>query len=296
MTNTPFELQEKINAIRRVKDPAEVDLIRQTARMAYAGYQKVKDFLRPGVTERQIQIEFEAEVLRAGAEKFPYESIVGSGPNSAVLHAIPTRRVLKENELVLIDAGADLFDYCVDITRTFSSSHAFTSRQKEIYDLVLEAQNRAIAKCRPGVEWSDVHKEAARILASGLKQLGLLACEPETALESGAISVFLPHGVGHMVGLKVRDVGGLLLQEERTHCGVRLRVDLPLQENFIMTVEPGLYFVPALLNHSETRAKYRSEIHWNEVEKWLDFGGIRIEDDILIGADGPENLTAAIEK
>lgn len=293
--NFKIEIQECFNAVRRVKDSAEVQLVRNCADMANAGYKKIREFIRPGVTERQIQIEFETAVLKAGSEKFPYDSIVGSGVNAAVLHAIPTAKVVKSGEIILVDAGADVHDYCVDITRDFSADGKFTSRQKDIYDLVMKAQLKGIEMCKPGTEWSDVHLSAARIMADGLKSLKVLKCDADTAVETGAIAVFFPHGVGHMVGLKVRDVGGLLNQKVRQYAGSRLRVDFQLQKHFLMTVEPGLYFIKALIDKSENREKYQDQINWSEVEKWRDFGGIRIEDDILVD-NTPQNLTAVVDK
>ncbi|MEZ0392771.1 MAG: M24 family metallopeptidase [Pseudobdellovibrionaceae bacterium] len=293
---THLNFQEVINSVRRQKDEAEIQLIQKAAQMAHQGYQKLQSFIRPGVSEREIQIEFESTVMKAGSEKFPYTSIVGSGPRSAVLHALPTDRKLQPGEMVLIDAGADLFDYCVDITRVFPASGKFSSQQKEIYDLVFQAQKTSISLCTMGREWHDVHRASAEIIANGLKELKILKGETDSLLESGAISVFFPHGVGHMVGLKVRDVGANPLKPPRMSCGVRVRVDFPLQENFVMTVEPGLYFVDALLERKETRQKFSQMIDWNEVEKWRGFGGIRLEDDILITSQGPENLTGFIEK
>lgn len=290
------EVQEAFNQVRRIKDVEEVELIRRLAGFANAGYAKVKHFVRAGVTERQIQLEYEAEVLRAGAEKMPYDSIVGTGTNSAILHAIPTSRVVKAGDLVLIDAGADVNDYCVDITRIFAADGTLTARQRSIYDLVLKAQGASIALCKPGTEWLDVHRASARVFAHGLKDLGIITGEAEAALESGAIAVFFPHGVGHMVGLRVRDVGGKLTKSPKITAGARVRVDLPLQENFLMTVEPGLYFIEALLNDPDTRKKFAAQINWAEVDKWRDFGGIRIEDDILVTKTGHDNLTAVVPK
>jgi Xaa-Pro aminopeptidase len=293
---TNLEIQEAINSVRRAKDAAEIDLIQQTAKFAQAGYQKLKSVIRPGISEREVQIESEAEVLRAGAEKFPYSTIVGTGTNSAILHAIPTSRILKSGEILLIDAGADLYDYCVDITRVFAVDGNLSPQQKDIYNIVLEAQKTSIALCKPGIEWHDVHRASARVMAEGLKKLKILRGETDSLMESGAVSVFFPHGVGHMVGLKVRDVGGNPMKPVRTCCGVRVRVDFPLQENFVMTVEPGLYFVQELLNRKDTREKFSQMIDFNEVEKWQNFGGIRLEDDILVTSKGPENLTDLVEK
>jgi Xaa-Pro dipeptidase len=291
-----WDVQEAFNRVRRIKDGAEIALIRSLAAMANQGYSRVRDFIKPGVSERQIQLEYEAAVLRAGAEKMPYDSIVGTGANSAILHAIPTSRIVKAGEFVLIDAGADVADYCVDITRIFPADGRFSTQQQSIYDLVLKAQEASIALCAPGTEWLDVHRASARVFAEGLLDLGILRGSPDALLEAGAVSVFFPHGVGHMVGLRVRDVGGKMTKDPRKAYGVRVRVDLPLEENFLMTVEPGLYFIEALLDDPDVRAKYQDMIDWTEVEKWRGFGGIRIEDDVRITKGLPDILTAVVPK
>jgi Xaa-Pro dipeptidase len=290
------DVQEAYNEVRRIKDAEEVALIRSLASMANAGYKHIKSFIRPGLTERQIQIAYETEVFKAGAEKMPYGSIVGTGTNGAILHASPSQRIVKSGELVLIDAGADVSDYCVDITRVFAADGKMTTQQKMVYDLVLKAQTESIALCKPGMEWHEVHKTSARVFAKGLKEMGIIKTEAEAALEAGAASVFFPHGVGHMVGLRVRDVGGRFTKNARTAFGVRVRVDMPMQDGFLMTVEPGLYFIQALIDDADTRTKFADHINWNEVEKWREFGGIRLEDDILITNQGPQNLTEVVEK
>lgn len=286
---------EAFNEVRRVKDAAEIALVRKIAGIAAEGYKKLPAFIRPGVSERDIQIEYETAVLKAGSEKFPYDCIVGTGTNAAVLHAIPTSRVVKEGEMVLIDAGADIQDYCVDITRVYSSG-TFSSQQKALYDIVLKAQTESIALCKPGTPWKDVHLTSARVIAEGLKDLGILNCSAEEAIANNAIAVFFPHGVGHMVGLRVRDVGGKYNPNPNKYAGARLRVDIPLREGYLMTVEPGCYFINALLNDSETRATFRSEINWQETDKWMNVGGVRLEDDIHVTSRGPENLTEMIPK
>jgi Xaa-Pro aminopeptidase len=289
-------VQEALNQVRRIKDEEEIALVRSLATMANHGYERVKKFIRPGVSERQIQLEYEMAVLSAGAEKMPYESIVGTGTNGAILHAIPTERIVKSGELVLIDAGADVGDYCVDITRVFAADGQMSSQQRTIYDLVLKAQQTSIALCRPGTEWHEVHKASARVFAEGLKGLGIIKGEVDTALETGAVSVFFPHGVGHMVGLRVRDVGGRFTKDPRKAYGVRVRVDMPLEAGFLMTIEPGLYFIKALIEDADTRRQHAATINWDEVEKWREFGGIRLEDDILVSANGPVNLTEVVQK
>lgn len=291
-----LQIKEVYSRERRKKDAEEADLVRKLAGIANAGYAKLKTSIRPGMSERQIQLDYETAVLYAGSEKFPYDSIVGTGSNSAVLHAIPTSRIVKEGEHVLIDAGADLHDYCVDITRIFPANGKRSERLSAIYNLVLKAQLESIAMCVPGTSWRDVHLKSAHVMAQGLRDLNLLNVSPDEALASNAISVFFPHGVGHMVGLRVRDVGGPYNPNPKKYAGARLRVDMQLEENHLMTIEPGLYFIEALLRDSETRRTYGDQVNWQEAEKWLDFGGVRIEDDILVTSRGPDNLTAVVEK
>lgn len=290
-----LDLKETLNLVRRVKDAAEVSLIKKCASAAHAGYLVLEKFIQGGVSERAIQLAYESAVLEAGADKFPYDSIVGSGTNAAILHAIPTKKIVEKGELVLIDAGADIEDYCVDITRCYPTNGKFNDKQQAIYDTVLKAQLKCISMCTPGTEWSEVHNTAGRIMAQGLKDLGILNCTADEALETGAISVFFPHGVGHLVGLRVRDVGGVANKPVQKFNGVNLRVNFPLQENYLVTVEPGLYFVKALIENEELRTKHKNSINWNEVEKWRSVGGVRIEDDILVGST-PTNLTEIVKK
>jgi Xaa-Pro aminopeptidase len=291
-----LQIKETFNRERRKKDAEEADLVRKLAGIANAGYQRIKTNLRPGMSERQIQLEYESAVLYAGSEKFPYDSIVGAGTNSAILHAIPTARIVNEGDHVLIDAGADLHDYCVDITRVFPANGKRSDRLNTIYHLVLKAQMECIRMCTVGTHWKDVHLRAATVMAQGLHDLKILNVSAEEAVASSAISVFFPHGVGHMVGLRVRDVGGPFNPNPKKYAGARLRVDMTLEENHLMTVEPGLYFIEALINDAETRRTFGDQVNWNEAEKWLDFGGVRIEDDILVTSKGPVNLTDVVEK
>ncbi len=291
-----FKLKEKFDKCRRLKDPEEVNLIRSIASMANAGYKKIETFIRPGVTEREIQIEYEAEVFRQGAQGMPYDTIVGSGTNAAVLHAIPTHKKVKDDELVLIDAGAHVDDYCVDITRVFPASRKFSSQQQALYDLVLKSQKSAIEKCVIGTEWNQVHSLTAQVIAEGLVSLGVMKGSVTSILETGAISLFYPHGVGHLVGLRVRDTGQEENIDPKFYNGVRIRVDLVLQENMLITVEPGCYFIKTILNDTAKRTQFKDFVNWNELDKWLSIGGVRIEDDILITKGSPDNLTSVVKK
>jgi Xaa-Pro aminopeptidase len=282
---------------RRVKEPAEIRLMRQCAAATVAGYAAVQPFLRPGITERRMQIELEAEYFRHGAQKTGYDTIIGTGPNAAVFHGSPSHRVAQEGEFILIDSGAELDRYVIDVTRTYVAGTP-TGFQRDLHQVVLGAQMRAVERCRPGAEWKDIHFTAATELIDGLVAMGVMKGDPASLVEQEAHMLFFPHGLGHMLGLGVRDASGL--EPGRTKdprpCLRSLRMDLILRPGYIVTVEPGLYFIPALLNDPARREKYRNCVNWPLAEKCLGLGGVRIEDNLLITTGAPENLTAAIPK
>ncbi len=291
-------LREQMTHARRPKDAVEIARIREAARATAAGYEAARPVIRPGASERSIALELETGFRRAGADGPGYHTIVGSGPHAAVLHFMPTARVLGQGELLLIDAAAAVGRYCCDVTRTYPGAGAFTPRQRDLHALVLGVEERAVARCVPGMEYVDVHLEAAREFAAGLVELGLLRGGVDELIERGAVEIFFPHGIGHFVGLGVRDAGGKLPgREPRTEPGYRLqRTDLPLQPGYVITIEPGIYFIPALLSSAERRAKFGDLVAWEEAERWIPEGGVRIEDTVLVTASVPENLTAAIPK
>jgi Xaa-Pro dipeptidase len=291
-----ISLKEKFDQCRRLKDADEVKLVREIGTIANKGYEKIKSFIKPGVTEREIQIEYEAEIQRYGSHGTPYDSIVGSGSNAAVLHAIPTLKKVQAGELVLIDAGAQIHDYCVDITRVYPASGKFSSQQQSLYDLVLKAQTQAIENCRVGMKWNQIHCLTAQVIADGLVSMNLMKGSIDSILDTGAIAIFYPHGVGHLVGLRVRDTGHEENINPKVYCGARIRVDFPLKENMLITVEPGCYFIKTLINDDSIREKFKDLINFTEAEKWLNVGGVRIEDDILITHGAADNLTAVVSK
>ncbi|MGE5595363.1 MAG: M24B family metallopeptidase, partial [Hyphomicrobiales bacterium] len=263
-----------------------------------AGHLAGMRFARPGITERQLQIEIEAEFFRAGAERTAYGSIVGSGPNGAVLHFAPTDRVLGPGELVLVDAGAEVEGYASDVTRTYPAGPRYEGIQRDLYQLVLAVQQRAIEHARPGKEYRELHLEAAEQMAEGLVDLGLLRGNPADLVERDSHALFFPHGLGHMLGLATHDAGGCLAgRHPSDRFGLKyLRADLPLAPGYVVTIEPGIYFIRALLEDPARRQQFTGGVDWGRVDQLLDFGGIRIEDDVLITEEGAEVLTADIPK
>jgi len=291
-------LSDILDHARRPKDGLEVELLHRAAAATAAGFKAAKEFIQPGRTEREILVELEYGMAKGGAECTNSISIVATGPNTAVFHFVPGHRVAGENELVLIDSGAIVDAYYSDVTRTYPASGSFTEEQQWMYDSVLQALDRSWRACTVGAEWLDVHLVAAHSLAESLHDRGLMPCSPEEAVESGAISCFLPHGIGHMVGLGVRDSSGPLpgRKGDRKVAGVSVRMDLPLEAGYCVTVEPGLYFVPPILLDPKNREKYAQQIDWHAVDPWIGQGGVRLEDDILVANEGPINLTEAIPK
>ncbi len=284
-----------LSHVRRVKDPVELERMRRAERATSAGFAAVMPSLIEGTSERAAQIELEAAAFRSGGDAMAYDTIVGSGPNSAVLHFAPSSRRFRSGELVLIDAGAECDGYASDITRTYPVGGELSSDQQELHSLVHAAEREAIAHCTAGREWRDVHLVAARVIAEGLVALGILRGAPETLLETGAAWLFFPHGIGHLVGLGVRDAGGTLAERRDDPPPFpHLRIDLPLREGMVVTVEPGIYFIPAILEDDERRRRHAAEVDWDRVERMLGFGGIRIEDNVLITESGPEVITGDV--
>ena len=253
---------------------------------------------RAGMSERALQIEIEVEFFRAGAERTAYGSIVGGGPNAATLHFAPTAREFGEGELILVDAGAEVGGYASDVTRTYPVGARFEGVQRDLYELVLGVQERGIAGARPGVEYKDLHLTASVEIAQGLIDLGLLRGNAEGLVERDAQALFFPHGLGHMLGLATHDAGGCLEGRAPSDRPTlrHLRADLPLQPGYVVTIEPGIYFIRALLEDADLRERYRNDVDWGRVDGLLDFGGIRIEDDVLVTEDEAEVLSAATPK
>jgi Xaa-Pro aminopeptidase len=285
------ELRNELIRVRRPKDDVELERMRVAEAATRAGFADLVRMIEPGVTERELQVSLEATFLRSGADFLAYESIVAAGDHSAVLHFSPTSRELEAGRLLLVDAGAEYRGYASDVTRTYPIGGELDGEQRLVWETVRRALEAAIDTCTPGVEWREVHRTAALIVGEGLVELGVLRGEAETLLESGAITLFLPHGIGHMVGLGIRDAG-VATDEIRDQVPgfPRMRLDIPLQPRHVWTVEPGIYFVAPLL----ARHRDRTDVDWDRVDSMLGFGGVRIEHDVLITDDAREVLTADI--
>ena len=291
------QAREALTHARRIKDAPEIALIRRAAAATAAGFAKLRGTVRAGMTERALQIELEAEFFRAGATRTGYGTIVGSGPNAAVLHFEPSERIVQDGEFVLVDAGAEVNRYTADVTRTYVAGKP-TEFQRDLFDIVLATQERAITRCVRGAEWKDIHLDVAVKLVEGLIGVNVMRGTASSLVEQEAHTLFYPHGLGHMVGLGVRDGSGLFpgRQKDPRPSLCTLRMDLPLASGYVVTVEPGLYFIPPLLNDATRRERYRDCVNWPLVDSLHGLGGVRIEDNILVTEGAPEVLTAAIPK
>jgi Xaa-Pro aminopeptidase len=264
-----IDVRVAIAAMRLVKDAEELKLMRRAAEISSVAHRRAMGRARVGWYEYQVEAELNHEFLRSGAQSVAYPSIVASGPNACVLHYRDNNRQMQANDLLLIDAGCEFEGYASDVTRTFPVSGRFTGPQRSVYELVLAAQLACIDAVGPGKPFHDYHRAAERVLAQGLIDLKLCAGSVDSVLESGAYKQFYMHRAGHWLGLDVHDVGLYRVGgESRT-----------LEPGMVLTVEPGCYIRPAD----------------NVPEEFWDIG-VRIEDDVLITAQGTENLTAATPK
>ena len=263
------DVRAAVAAMRLIKDAEEVSLLRRAAEISSGAHRRAMARTRPGWFEYQVEAELAHEFLRLGAQAVAYPSIVASGPNACVLHYRENDRQTQATDLLLIDAGCEYQGYASDITRTFPVGGRFIGAQKAVYELVLAAQLACIDAIRPGKAFHDYHQVAERVLAQGLIDLKLCEGSLDAVLESGTYKQFYMHRAGHWLGLDVHDVGLYRVDGES-----RL-----LEPGMALTVEPGCYIRPA-----------------DKVpEEFWDIG-VRIEDDVLVTAEGSENLTATTPK
>lgn len=279
--------------LRSRKSAGEIEELERASEIGYRMHTAAMRLARPGVTERYI-----GGVLDGIASSYgcltSFQSIVSM--HGEILHGYPSDRPLEAGRLLLCDAGAETTEhYCSDHTRTTPISGRFSQRQRDIYDIVADCHDLALTHARPGVRWWDVHFDVCRLMTDRLKALGLMKGDTEEAVRAGAHALFLPHGLGHMMGMDVHDMEGL----GQTYVGyddetrpssqfgtASLRFARRLEEGFVVTDEPGIYFIPDLIDLWRSQGTNADFLCFDEIEKYKDFGGIRIEDDVLITADG----------
>ena len=300
--NGDQDLVDAVISMRRVLSPVEHEQMRTAAKITRAAHLAAMAATRPGAHERELAAAFQFEVAKAGLT-LAYPSIVTV--RGEVLHNFEYVNVLEEGQLLLLDGGAEAATgYATDVTRTWPVSGVFSPRQRAAYDAVLQAQLESIDLVREGTRYRDVHTKSSEVLATFLADEGLLKCSPSVAVETGAHALFFPHGVGHLLGLDVHDLENFGDQaayppgrRRSTQFGTGyLRLDLDLEPGMVVTVEPGFYVVPAILDDPALVDQFSSLVDFEAARQWVGFGGIRIEDDVVVTPGNPDVLTADIPK
>lgn len=283
------ELIKAVVALRSVKEACEIAEIDKACNIGYEMHTAAMRLCKPGVSEQYI-----AGILDGIASSYgnmvSFATILTQ--NGQTLHNHDHSHLLEAGRLMLTDAGAEsVTNYCSDHTRTIPVGGKFTSRQRDVYSIVLDCHDKALELARPGVTYKSVHLEVCKVLAQGLKDLGLMKGDVNEAVAAGAHALFMPHGLGHMMGIDVHDM------EDLGQCYVgyddeirpsdqfglaSLRMGRRLQEGFVITDEPGCYFIPALIDKWKAENMHKDFLNYEAIEKFKDFGGIRLEDDILI--------------
>ena len=279
--------------MRSTKEPQEIEAIERACDVGYMMHTTAQRLIKPGVTERYIggQVDGIANSLANGNS---FATIFSQ--HGEIMHGNPSGALLEDGRLALCDAGCELDDYCSDHTRTMPVNGKYSQRQLEIYSIVEACHDYALEVAKPGVKYMDVHFAVCRLMTDKLKELGLMKGDTEEAVRAGAHAMFLPHGLGHMMGMDVHDMEGLdqryvgfdaetrpNLEQFGTNC---LRMGRRLEEGFVVTDEPGIYFIPALIDDWRASGHCAEFLNFDMLETYKDFGGIRIEDDILITSDG----------
>jgi Xaa-Pro aminopeptidase len=299
-----------LSEMRLIKTEAEIDALRTACHISAIAHSEAMRFAAPGRTERQVQAAIEYVFGAMGSERIGYGSIVAGGPNACILHYVENDQTLNDGDLLLIDAAAEYRHFTADITRTFPVNGRFTAPQRAVYELVLAAEQQVIGMCAPGLPFGDMHKEACRIVSDGLVDLGLLPGTGDEVLAKGWYREFFFHGTGHWLGSDVHDAGAYRVNGQPR----------PLMPNMAFTVEPGVYVADDKVTVSLGEAPYdpdevlmltlelgvsgaKAELDRRNEEagtrehtvpsEFLGIG-VRIEDDILITADGYENLTTGV--
>lgn len=301
--NFSTDLIKAVIKLRSIKSPLEVDEIRKALDISWKMYDTVYKNIKPGMYEYEIWGQLEAVPLSFNTHiSFPTIMSV----RGETLHNHSHNNQIKEGDLMIIDSGAESMEhYASDITRTFPVGGKFTPIQRDIYQIVLDAQKVSIDMIKPDIRYKEIHLKAAEVIAAGLKDIGLITGDVKDAVINGAHALFFPHGLGHMIGLDVHDMESL----GENHVGYNdqvkrnsqfglgyLRLAKELQTGHVITVEPGIYFIPHLIEKWKSESINRNFINYSKALDFVGFGGIRIEDDVLVTQDGCEVLGSPIPK
>lgn len=294
------ELAKAIATLRLTHDIGALIELRQAAAVSVEAHKAGMAATPQARLEAAVRAAMEGVII-AHNMTTSYNSIVTV--HGEVLHNEGYHHPLQPGDLLLADVGAETpMGWAADITRTWPVSGQFSPTQRDIYDLVLAAHDACIAKIQPGIEYRDIHLLAAQVITQGLVDLGILQGNPADLLEMDAHALFFPHGIGHLLGLDVHDLEDLgdlagyeagRKRSDRFGLGY-LRLNRPLKSGMLVTIEPGFYQVPAILNDAQNRAKYQNIVNWERLSQFTDVRGIRIEDDVLVTDTGSEVLTAAL--
>ncbi|KAH0608394.1 uncharacterized protein H6S33_001528 [Morchella sextelata] len=295
--DTNGSLKTAIEECRAIKDAYEVALIRRANEITATAHHRAMNLVKSSVNERELEAVFTERCIAGGAPKQAYHGIFASGRSAATLHYVKNNVTLAGKLNLLLDAGAEYNNYASDVTRTFPINGEFTKESQQIYDLVLKMQKETIEATKAGTRWDDVHILAHRIAIEGLLALGILKDgSVDEILESRTSCAFLPHGLGHMLGMDTHDTGGHPNYDDEDKMFCYLRKRGPLRVGEVITVEPGIYFCEFIINPFLEDPKHSKYIDKDVLDKYWDVGGVRIEDNILITETGNENLTTTVKE
>ena len=292
-----IELIKSIVALRELKSPEEIEQMEEANKIGVRMHTTVMKYCKPGVTERELAGMAEGIALSMGnGISFP----VILSQNGQTLHNHEHSLILEKGRLLVMDAGAEnVMNYCSDHTRTLPVSGKFSAMQKEIYETVYQANMAAISNCKPNIQNIENHKIAVTILTEGLQKIGLMKGNVEESVALGAHALFMPHGLGHQVGLDVHDMEDFgenfvgyddTIQRSKIFGWGALRMAKTLKPGHVISVEPGIYFIPHLIDIWKNEKKFETFINYDKVESYKNFGGIRIEDCVLITEKGHKVL------
>ncbi len=303
LNNYSKKLSKRIVQQRVIKEPREIAELDQAVTLSNKMHESVMRYCKPGMMEYELVAHLES-VAAAHNARMAYPTILTI--NGQTLHNHHHGNKITEGKMVLCDAGVEIESvYCGDITRTFPAGKTFTTIQRDVYNIVLAALNDAAASVKPGVAFKDVHTKACTVLAKGLTELGLMKGNPAEAVEAGAHALFFQCGLGHMIGLDVHDmedIGEELVGysdeiKRSTQFGTRnLRLGRQLETGFALTIEPGIYIIPEQISQWKAEGRHSSFINYDVVEKFSNFGGIRIEDNFIIEPHGGRQLGNKLAK